>query len=63
MRPQVVRTRFRDFEIDKRPERQCTRYEDQSIDLRRVPPRAADRDRLTVARFVLGIADGLDKDL
>jgi hypothetical protein len=28
-----------------------------------VPPRAADRDRLAVAHFVLGLANGLDQDL
>jgi hypothetical protein len=63
MRPQVVRTRLRDLEIDKRADREGTRHEDQPIDLRSVPPRAADGDRLAVAGFVLGLADGLDKDL
>jgi hypothetical protein len=63
MRPQVVRTCLRDLQIDKRPNRQCARHEDQAVDLRRVAPRAADRDRLRVARFVLGLADRLDEDL
>ena len=63
MRPQVVRTRLRNFEIDKSADRQRARHEDQPIDLRRVPPRATDGDRLTVAQFILGFADGLDQHL
>ena len=63
MCPQVVRTRLRDFEIDKRADRQHSRHEDQPIDLRRVPSRATDGDRLTVAHFILGFADGLDQHL
>jgi hypothetical protein len=53
MRPQVVRTRLRDLEIDKRADRQSARHEDETIDLRCMPPRTADGDRLGVARFVL----------
>ena len=63
MRPQVVRTCLRNLEIDKSADRQRARHEDQPIDLRRVPPRATDGDRLTVARFILGFADGLDQHL
>ena len=63
MRPQVVRTRLRDLQIDKRADRQGTRHEDQSIDLRRVPSRAANGDRLSVARFVFRLADRLDEHL
>ena len=63
MRPQVVRTRLRDLEIDKRPDRQRTRHEDQPIDLRCVSARAADRDRLGTACLVFSLADGLDQDL
>jgi hypothetical protein len=63
MRPQIIRTGLCDLEIDKRADRQRTRHEDQAIDLRRVPPRAADRDRLAIARFVLGLTDRLDQDL
>jgi hypothetical protein len=63
MRPQVVRSSVRDFEIDKRADRQRTRHEDQSVDLRRVPPRASDRNRLAVAGFVFGFTDSFDKDL
>ena len=60
MRPQVVRTRLRDLEIDKRANRQRARHQDQSIDLRRVPSRAADGDRLGAPGFILGLADRLD---
>jgi hypothetical protein len=67
MRPQVVRTRLRDLEIDKRADRQRARHEDEPVNLRRVPPRAADGDRLGVARLVLGLelklADRLDQHL
>jgi hypothetical protein len=65
MRPQVVRTRLRDLEIDKRADRQRARHEDQSIDLRRVPAGAADGDRLGVPCLVLSLelADGLDQHL
>ena len=62
MRPQVVRTRLRDLEIDKRADRQSARHEDEAVDLRRMPPRAADSDRLGMARFVLEfeLTDRLD---
>jgi hypothetical protein len=63
MRPQVVRTHLRDLEIDKRADRQRPRHEDQSVDLRRMASRAADGDRLGVARLVLGLADRLDQHL
>jgi hypothetical protein len=63
MRPQVVRTHLRDLEIDKRADRQHPRHEDQSVDLRRMTSRAADGDRLGVARLVLGLADRLDQHL
>ena len=63
MRPQVVRTRLRHLEIDECADRQRAWHEDQPIDLRRVPSRAADRDRLGVTRFVLRLADRLDQDL
>jgi hypothetical protein len=63
MRPQVVRTRLRDLQIDKRADRQRTRHEDQSVDLRRMASRATDGDRLGVAGFVLGLADRLDQHL
>jgi hypothetical protein len=67
MRPQIVRTRLRDLEIDKRADRQGARHEDEAVDLRCMPPRAADGDRLGVARFVLGLelelADRLDQHL
>jgi hypothetical protein len=55
MRPQVVGTRLRDLEIDKRADRQLARHEDQTVDLRRMTPSAADGDRLGVARFALGL--------
>ena len=63
MRPQVVRTRLRDLEIDERAERQDAGDKDQSVDLRRVPSRAANGDRLSVARFVFRLADRLDEHL
>jgi hypothetical protein len=63
MRPQIVRTRLRDLEIDKRADRLRAWHEDQSVDLRRVPAGTADGDRLAVSRFVLGLADRLDQDL
>jgi hypothetical protein len=63
MRPQVVRTRLRDLQIDERADRQRARHEDQPIDLRRVPSRAANGDRLGVTHFVLRLADRLDQDL
>ena len=65
MRPQVVRTRLRDLEIDKRADRHRTRHEDQTVDLRRMASGAADGDRLGVADLVLSLkfADGLDQHL
>ena len=65
MRPQVVRSRLRDLEIDKRADRQRARHEDQPVDLRRVPPRATDSNRLAVARVIFGLkfADRLDQHL
>jgi len=63
MRPQVVRTRLGDLEIDKRTDRQHTRHEDQSIDLRRVAPSPADGDRLGAPCLVFSLADGLDQHL
>ena len=63
MGPQVVWTRFRDLEIDERAERQDAGDEDQSVDLRRVPSRAANGDWLSVTRFVFGLANCLDEHL
>ena len=63
MRPQVVRTRLRDLEIDKRANRQRARHEDQSVDLRRMASRATDGDRLGVARLVFSLTDSLDQHL
>lgn len=67
MRPQVVRTRIRDLEIDKRTDRQGPRHEDEAVDLRCMAPRAADGDRLRMARFDLGLelelTDRLDQHL
>jgi hypothetical protein len=67
MRPQVVRTRLRDLEIDKRADRQLARHEDEAVDFRRMPPRAADGDRLGVSRFdrslELELTDRLDQHL
>ena len=63
MRPQVVRTSIRDFEIDKRAERKLARNEDQAVDLRRVPSRPSNGDRLGVTHFVFGFADRFDEDL
>jgi hypothetical protein len=63
MRPQVIWTRLRDLKIDKRPDWQRARYEDQSIDLRRVASRAANGDRFRAARLVFSLADGLEQHL
>ena len=63
MRPQVVRPRLRDLQIDKRADRNRAGDEDETVDLRGMPPRAANGDRLPVAGFVFGFADGLDQHL
>ena len=65
MRPQIVRTRLRDLEIDERADRHLARHEDETVNLRCVPPGAAYGDRLAAARFVfrLEFTDRLDQHL
>jgi hypothetical protein len=65
MSPEIVRTRFRDLEFDKRADRQLAGHKNETIDLRGMPTRAPDGYRLAAPRFVfrLELSDRLDQHL